>query len=242
MKKVFKNQCILYEQFRTKNSGIKTGYITYHDPDFFFVVYLAYINMSLLDGKYLELILELMDQGILKNIFLTNIYQVPNNFPEKVKNIVEYLFRTENHVDISFETIPLLFRTDGSTVPAYHHVYIKHNKEPLIPQQQPEWEMTRSNEFPVYYNRFRDFKIFYFRKIRNKNFYLIGETSIMLIWRTKPLEKILNPKFFITSEEQDFINQLWADSPEMSYVSDDANLWESLNAESFANLENAIEG
>ena len=25
--KVFKNQCILYEQFRTKNSGIKTGYM-----------------------------------------------------------------------------------------------------------------------------------------------------------------------------------------------------------------------
>ena len=118
--------------------------MAYHDPDLFFVVYLAYVNMSLLDKKYLELIPELMDQGILKNIFLTSIYQVPNNFPEKLKNIVEYLFRTENHVDISFETIPPLFRTDGSTVPAYHHVYIKHNKEPLIPQQKPEWEMTCS--------------------------------------------------------------------------------------------------
>ena len=126
--------------------------------------------MSLLDQKYLELIPELMDQGILKNIFLTSIYQVPNNFPEKLKNIVEYLFRTENHVDISFETIPPLFRTDGSIVPAYHHVYIKHNKEPLIPQQKPEWEMTRSKEFPVYYNRFRDFQIFDFRKTRNKIF------------------------------------------------------------------------
>ena len=168
--KVFKNQCILYEQFRTKNSGIKTGYMTYNDPDLFFVVYLAYVNMSLLDQKYLELVPELMDQGILKNIFLTSIYQVPNNFPEKLKNIVEYLFRTENHVDISFETIPPLFRTDGSIVPAYHHVYIKHNKEPLIPQQKPEWEMTRSKEFPVYYNRFRDFQIFDFRKTRNKIF------------------------------------------------------------------------
>ena len=49
--KVFKNQCILYEQFRTKNCGIKTGYMTYHDPDLFFVVYLAYVNMSLLDKK-----------------------------------------------------------------------------------------------------------------------------------------------------------------------------------------------
>ena len=47
--KVFKNQCLLYQQFRTKNNGIKTGYMTYHDPDLFFVVYLAYGNMSILD-------------------------------------------------------------------------------------------------------------------------------------------------------------------------------------------------
>ena len=107
----FKNQCILYEQFRTKNSGSKTGYMAYHDPDLFFVVYLAYVNMALLDQKYFELIPELMDQGILKNIFLTSIYQVPNNFPEKLKNIVQYLFRTKTHVHISFETIPPLFRT-----------------------------------------------------------------------------------------------------------------------------------
>ena len=49
--KVFKNQCILYEQFRTKNSGIKTGFMAYHGPDLFFVVYLAYVNMSILDKK-----------------------------------------------------------------------------------------------------------------------------------------------------------------------------------------------
>ena len=115
-------------------------------------------------------------------------------------------------------------------MPAYHHVYIKHNKEPLIPQQQPEWEMTRSNDFPKYYNRFRDFQIFEFRKTRIKNFYLFGETPTMSIWRTQPLEKIFNPKIFITSEEQDFINQLWADSPEISYVSDDTNFWDSLDA------------
>ena len=96
------------------------------------------VNMSILDQKYLELIPELMNQGILKNIFLTSIYQLPKNFPEKLKNIVEHLFKTENFVDISFETIPPLFKTDGSIIPAYHHVYIKHNKEPLIHQQQPE--------------------------------------------------------------------------------------------------------
>ena len=159
----------------------------------------------------------------MKNIFLTGIYQVPKNFPEKLKNIVEYLFRTENFVYISFETIPPLFKTDGSITPAYHHVYIKHNREPLIPQQQLEWEMTRSNEYLVYYSMFRDFQIFDLRKTRNKKFYLIGETQTMSIWRTKPLEKILNPKTFRTSEEQDFINQLWADLPEMSYISDNAN-------------------
>ena len=180
--------------------------MAYHDPDLFFIVYLAYVNMSILDQKYLELIPELMDQGILKNIFLTSIYQVPKNFLEKLKSIVEHLFKTENFVDISFETIPPLFKTDGSIIPTYHHVYIKHNKEPLIPQQQPEWEMTRSNEFLVYYSRFRDLQIFYFRKTRNKIFYLIRETQTMSIWRTKPLEKILNPKFFKTSEEQGFIN------------------------------------
>ena len=116
-----------------------------------------------------------MDQGILKNIFLTSIYQVPENFPKKLKNIVEYLFRTKIFVDISFETIPLLFKTDGSIILTYHHVYIKHNKEPLIPQQQPEWEMTRSNDFLVYYSRFRDFQIFDFRKTRNKIFFILLE-------------------------------------------------------------------
>ena len=102
--------------------------------------------------------------------------------------------------------------------------------------------MTCSKEFPVYYNRFRDFQIFDFRKIRNKIFLLIGETPTMSIWKTQPLEKIFNPKIFITSEEQDFINQLWADSSEMSYVSDDANFWDSLDTESYANVENAMKG
>ena len=88
--KVFKNQCLLYEQFRTKNSGIKIGYMAYHDSDLIFVVYLAYVNMSILNQKYFELI----DQGILKNIFLTSIYQISKNFPKKLKNIVEYIFRT----------------------------------------------------------------------------------------------------------------------------------------------------
>ena len=67
----------------------------------------------------------MMDQGILKNIFLTSSYQIPKNFPNKLKTIVKYLFRTENFVDPSFETIMPLFKTDGTIVSAYHHVYIK---------------------------------------------------------------------------------------------------------------------
>ena len=61
MKNNLKSQCILHEQFITKNNGSKTGYMAYHDPDLFFVVYLAYVNMSILDQKYLERIPELMD-------------------------------------------------------------------------------------------------------------------------------------------------------------------------------------
>ena len=102
--------------------------------------------------------------------------------------------------------------------------------------------MTRQNDFPLYYSRYRDLKNFYFKKTRNKFFYLIGETQTMSIWRTEPLEKSLNPKSFITSEEQNFINQIWADSPEMSYVSDDASFWENLDEETYANFENAMEG
>ena len=44
----------------------------------------------------------MMDQGILKNIFLISSYEIPKNFPRKLKTIVEYFFRTENFVDLSF--------------------------------------------------------------------------------------------------------------------------------------------
>ena len=43
---------------------------------------------------------------------------------------------------------------------AYHHVYIKHNKEPLIPQQEPKWEMTRPYEFSEFFTCFKAFQIY----------------------------------------------------------------------------------
>ena len=78
---------------------------------------------------------------------MNHVSQIPENFLEKLKDILTYLFKTEKHIDISFETIPPLFQTNGSIVPAYHDEYIKHNKEPLIPQQKPKWEMICPNEF-----------------------------------------------------------------------------------------------
>ena len=54
--KIFKNQELLYKYFKTKNVGIKTGYVAYHDPDFFFVIRLAYVNMSIVNKEILDLV------------------------------------------------------------------------------------------------------------------------------------------------------------------------------------------
>ena len=55
----------------------------------------------------------------------------------RIGGVTEYLFRIKNFVDISFETIPPLLKTDGTTIPAYHHVYIKYKQKLLVPQQKP---------------------------------------------------------------------------------------------------------
>ena len=86
-------------------------------------------------------------------------------------------------------------------MPAYHHVYIKHNKKPLILQQKPEWEMTCPNEFPKKISRFRALQIYVLRPTQNKLFHLIGETKTMSIWRNKPLEHIIVQKPLITPQE-----------------------------------------
>ena len=95
----------------------------------------------------------------------------------------------------------------------YHHVYIKHNKEPLIPQQEPEREMTRSNEFPNFFTRFKALQIYDLRQTQNKLFHLIGETKTMSIWRNKLLEHIIVSKSLITPKEQDFIIELSVEIP-----------------------------
>ena len=59
--KVFKNQELLYKNFKTKNVGIKTGYMAYHDPKFFFVIYLAYVNMSLINKEIFYLVPQFME-------------------------------------------------------------------------------------------------------------------------------------------------------------------------------------
>ena len=66
---MFKNQELLYKHFKTKNVEIKIGYMAYHDPEFFFVIYLTYVNMSIINKEIFYLVPRFMDQGILKNGF-----------------------------------------------------------------------------------------------------------------------------------------------------------------------------
>ena len=108
--------------------------MTYHDLEFFFVIYLAYVNMSVVNKEIFYLVTQFMDQGILKSVFINDVSQIHEKFLEKLKDILTYLLKTKKQVDISFKTIPPLFQTNGSIIPTYHHIYIKHNKEPLILQ------------------------------------------------------------------------------------------------------------
>ena len=49
-----------------------------------------------------------MDQGILKNVFMNHVSQILENFPEKLKYILTYIFKIEKWIDISFETTFIL--------------------------------------------------------------------------------------------------------------------------------------
>ena len=81
--KVFKYQELLYKPFKTKNIGIKTKYIAYHDLDFFFVIYFSYVNMSIVNKEIFFLVPQFMDQGILKNIFINHMSQILEKISKK---------------------------------------------------------------------------------------------------------------------------------------------------------------
>ena len=73
--------------------------------------------------------------------------------------------------------------------------------------------MTRSNEFPNFFTRFKALQIYDLRPTGNKLFHLIGETKTMSILWNKPLEHIIVPKPLITPQEQDFIIELSVEIP-----------------------------
>ena len=70
--------------------------------------------MSVVNKENFDPVPQFMDQGILKNVFMNHISQIPENFTEKLKDILTYLFKTEKYIDISFETIPPLFQPNFS--------------------------------------------------------------------------------------------------------------------------------
>ena len=72
----------MYKHFKSKNTKIKIGYLAYHDPNFFFIIYLAYVNMSIVNKEIFYLVPQSMDQGILKNIFINYVSQIHKNFPK----------------------------------------------------------------------------------------------------------------------------------------------------------------
>ena len=59
--------------------------MTYHDPEFFYIIYLAYVNMFVVNKEIFYLVPQFMDQGILNNVFINHVSQIPKNFLEKLK-------------------------------------------------------------------------------------------------------------------------------------------------------------
>lgn len=110
--------------------------------------------MVVFNPKYADLITRILDDGLLKNVFLTRESQIPQTFPKKLKTVLTRLFKTEAHTDLSHEIIPPLFKPDGSMIPAYHYMYTQHNQHPLVPQQQPVWEMIIIKVMVAYFSRF----------------------------------------------------------------------------------------
>ena len=55
--------------------------MAYHDHEFFFVIYLAFVNMSMVNKEIFYLVPQFMDQGILKNVFMNHVSQIPESLP-----------------------------------------------------------------------------------------------------------------------------------------------------------------
>ena len=51
--------------------------------------------MAIVNKEIFYLVPQFMDQGILKNIFMNHVSQIPKNFPKKLKDILTYLSKTE---------------------------------------------------------------------------------------------------------------------------------------------------
>ena len=47
--------------------------MAYYDIEFFFVIYLVYVNMSTINKEIFYLVLQFMDEGILKNVFMSHV-------------------------------------------------------------------------------------------------------------------------------------------------------------------------
>ena len=51
--------------------------------------------MAIVNKEIFYLVPQFMDQGILKNIFMNHVSQIPKNFPKKLKDILTYLSKTK---------------------------------------------------------------------------------------------------------------------------------------------------
>ena len=68
MKKFLKTRVFYINNFEPKTVKLEPDIWLIMILNYFFVVYVAYVNISILDEKYFELVPKMMYQGILKNV------------------------------------------------------------------------------------------------------------------------------------------------------------------------------
>ena len=84
--------------------------MTYHVPDFFFVIYLAYMNMFVVNKENFYLVPQFMDQGILTYVFINHVSQILENFPKKLKDILTIFSKPKNKLTFFFKPFHLYFK------------------------------------------------------------------------------------------------------------------------------------